>query len=150
GACAVCSGTGKPFLSAALGAADVEAVVAGADVATTLLRAIGRGFGSGTFGAASAGIENATASARHVGKAVDRNAAARTVRVTAFLGDESFKPMRPQSYLIEYVDKILTDPLGSARCAPIPRQNRGCPAVNRAGTALSRGLQTRYELPLQF
>jgi len=69
--------------------ADVAgAPVAGATVAVvagTTLRAIGRGFGSGIFGAAAAGAENATASARHVAKAVDRNAPARTVRVTAFL-----------------------------------------------------------------
>jgi hypothetical protein len=91
-------GTGNPFLSAAFGAADVAAVVAGAAAAAavaTLLRAIGRGFGSGTFGAASAGIANVTASARHVAKAVDRNAAARTVRVTAFLRGESLWPGSP-------------------------------------------------------
>jgi hypothetical protein len=87
-------------------------------VAGTTLRAIGRGFGSGTFGAASAGMENATASARHVAKAVDRNAAARAVWVTAFLRGESFKLEKPQSYLIEYVDKILTDPFRAiALCA---------------------------------
>jgi len=117
-------GTGNPFLSAAFGAAEVLAVVAAAAVAT-LLRAIGRGFGSGTFGAASAGIANVTTSARHVAKAVDRNAAARTVRVTAFLRGESFRSEKPQSYLIEYVDEILTTPFGPALCAPIPRQNRG-------------------------
>jgi hypothetical protein len=60
-------------------------------VAGTTLRAIGRGFGNGTFGAAAAGAENAAATTRHVAKAVDRNAAARTVRVTAFLRGESFK-----------------------------------------------------------
>ncbi|HKU05453.1 MAG TPA: hypothetical protein VJR30_05250 [Bradyrhizobium sp.] len=91
-------------------------------VAGTTWRAIGRGFGSGTFGAASAGIENATASATHVAKAVDRNAAARAVRVTAFLRGESFKltspKSYPKSYLIEYVDKILTDPCeATALCA---------------------------------
>jgi hypothetical protein len=90
-------------LSAGFGAAELEAgteagtedVAAGAAVATTLFRAIGRGFGSGTFGAASAGIENATASARQVAKAVDRNAAERTVRVTTFLRGESFKAEKP-------------------------------------------------------
>jgi phosphohistidine swiveling domain-containing protein len=60
----------------------------------TTLRAIGRGFGSGTFGLAQASTEIAdspTASARLVASAVDRNAAARTERVTAFLcGGESF------------------------------------------------------------
>jgi hypothetical protein len=80
------------FLSACFGAAGAIAAV----VAGTTLRAIGRGFGSGTFGAASAGIENVVASARHVAKAVDRNAAARTVRVTAFLRGESFKLSLPQ------------------------------------------------------
>ncbi|MFO1108427.1 MAG: hypothetical protein U1E61_04535 [Bradyrhizobium sp.] len=104
-------------MSAAFGAAEVLAVVAGAAVAMTL-RAIGRGFGNGTLGAASAWTDNIVANARHVAKAVDRNAAARTVRVTAFLRGESFKPERPQSYLIEYVDKILTDPCGvRALCA---------------------------------
>jgi hypothetical protein len=116
-------------LSAAFGAAALvagtDAVALGAAVATTLFRAIGRGFGSGTFGAASAGIANAAASARHAAKAVDRNAAARTVRVTAFLRGESFRSEKPQSYLIEYVDEILTTPFGPALCAPIPRQNRG-------------------------
>ena len=56
--------------------------------------AIGRGFGSGTFGLAQASTEmtdRPTASARLVASAVDRNAAARAERVTAFLcGGESF------------------------------------------------------------
>jgi hypothetical protein len=122
-------------LSAAFGAAALvagtDAVALGAAVATTLFRAIGRGFGSGTFGAASAGTANAAASARHAAKAVDRNAAARTVRVTAFLRGESFRSEKPQSYLIEYVDEILTTPFGPALCAPIPRQNRGCAVVEQ-------------------
>jgi hypothetical protein len=75
------------FLSDGLGAAGAMAAV----VAGTTLRAIGRGFGSGTFGPAWAGIENAAASARHVAKAVERKAAARTLRVTAFSRGESFK-----------------------------------------------------------
>jgi phosphohistidine swiveling domain-containing protein len=58
------------------------------------LRATGRGFGNGTFGLAQASTDRAdkpTASARLVASAVDRNAAARTERVTAFLcGGESF------------------------------------------------------------
>ena len=78
-------------MSAGIGAAAVLDVVAGAAAA---FRAIGRGFGSGSFGVASAGIANATA--RHVAKAVDRNAAARTVRVTAFLRDESLRPGSPK------------------------------------------------------
>jgi hypothetical protein len=60
----------------------------------TALRAIGRGFGIGTFGLAQASTDmadRATASARPVASAVDRNAAARAERVTAFLcGGESF------------------------------------------------------------
>jgi phosphohistidine swiveling domain-containing protein len=60
----------------------------------TTLRAIGRGFGNGTLGWASASTEIAdspTASARLVASAVDRNAARRVERVTAFLcGGESF------------------------------------------------------------
>jgi hypothetical protein len=58
------------------------------------LRAIGRGFGNGTFGLAQASAAMAdkpTASARLVASAVDRNAAARAGRVTVFLcGGESF------------------------------------------------------------
>jgi hypothetical protein len=59
----------------------------------TTLRAIGRGFGSGTFGLAQASAVNAdkpTASVRLVAKAVDRNVAARAFGVTAFLRGESF------------------------------------------------------------
>ena len=60
----------------------------------TALRAIGRGFGSGTFGLAQASgamADKPTVSARLVASAVDRNAAARAERVTVFLcGGESF------------------------------------------------------------
>ena len=60
----------------------------------TTLRAIGRGFGKGTFALAEASVVQAdkpTASARLVARAVDRNAAARMQGVTAFLRGESFK-----------------------------------------------------------
>ncbi|WP_454622475.1 hypothetical protein [Bradyrhizobium cenepequi] len=74
----------------------MAAAVAGVGVAGvvfgTTLRAIGRGFGTGTFGpaAASAIAANANTSASDVAKAVDRNAAARGEGVTAFLcGGES-------------------------------------------------------------
>src|SRR5206468_12651133 len=90
-ACAVRTGAAavslSVILSVVLGVAGAMAEV----VAGTTLRAIGRGFGSGTLVAASAETGNAAASARHVAKAVDRNAAARTFRVTAFLRGESFK-----------------------------------------------------------
>jgi hypothetical protein len=66
-------------------------------VAGTTLRAIGRGFGSGTFAPASDAMASVAASARPVAKAVDRNAAARTVRVTAFLRGESFDLASPRS-----------------------------------------------------
>jgi hypothetical protein len=63
----------------------------------TALRAIGRGFGNGTLGlvaASAAHVDNpklsATASARLVTRAVDRNALARADRVTALLRGESF------------------------------------------------------------
>jgi hypothetical protein len=60
------------------------------------LRAIGRGRGNGTVGLAQASAAtNATASARLVARAVDRNAAAREGRVTAFLCGESFKSLEP-------------------------------------------------------
>jgi hypothetical protein len=67
------------------------------EVLGTTLRAIGRGFGSGTLGlvaASAANADNPTASARLVAravdKAVDRNAAARADWVTSFLRGESF------------------------------------------------------------
>jgi hypothetical protein len=60
----------------------------------TELRAIGRGFGNGTFALAHAPAaiaDSPTASARLVAKAVDRKAAARADGITAFLcGGESF------------------------------------------------------------
>lgn len=69
-------------------------VAAAGVVLGTTLRAIGRGFGNGTFGFAHASTDSAdspTANARLVASAVDRNAAARAERVTAFLcGGESF------------------------------------------------------------
>jgi hypothetical protein len=71
-----------------------EAVCVATACLGTTLRAIGRGFGSGTFGVALASTESAdrpTASARLVASAVDRNAAARAEGFTAFLcGGESF------------------------------------------------------------
>ena len=76
------------------GLAVVFAAVFAAAVLGTTLRAIGRGFGSGTFGLAQASTGRADspiASARLVASAVDRNAAARAEGVTAFLcGGESF------------------------------------------------------------
>ena len=55
------------------------------------LRAIGRGFGNGTFGSAQASVatDSAAANIRLVASAVVRNAAARTDRVTAFPDGES-------------------------------------------------------------
>src|ERR1700712_2014180 len=56
------------------------------------LRAIGRGRGNGTVGLAQASAAT-NATARLVARAVDRNAAAREGRVTAFLCGESFKSL---------------------------------------------------------
>jgi hypothetical protein len=71
----------------------------------TKLRAIGRGFGKGTLGlAAQASVASAdkpTASVRPVARAVDRNAAARARRFTAFLRGESFKSLKLQVYLFD-------------------------------------------------
>jgi hypothetical protein len=67
-----------------------------AEVSGTIFRAIGRGFGSGTVGvaqASAANIDNPTA--RLVANAVDRNAAARNDRVTAFLRGESLNRSSP-------------------------------------------------------
>jgi hypothetical protein len=74
-----------------------------------VVRAIGRGFGIGTFGLAQAPKGNATptASARLVASAVDRKAVARE-GITVFLcGGESFNRSSPYVYLTEYVDKML-------------------------------------------
>jgi hypothetical protein len=83
----------------ATGAAVAVVVGLVAVVLGTTLRAIGRGFGRGTVGlaaqASTANAEKPTANVRLVAKAVvakavDRNAAARTRRFTAFLHGESF------------------------------------------------------------
>src|SRR3981081_1806205 len=66
----------------------------------TTLRAIGRGFGNGTFGLAEASAahpDSPTASTRLVASAVERNAAARGDEVTAFPDDESFNRSSPRS-----------------------------------------------------
>jgi hypothetical protein len=57
---------------------------------------VGRGLGNGTFGSAQASAAtNPSSSARLVARAVDRNAAARQGRVTAFLRGESFNRWSP-------------------------------------------------------
>jgi hypothetical protein len=60
----------------------------------TTLRAIGRGFGNGTFAlaqASAASADSPTASVRLAAKAVDRKAAVRAEGITALLcGGESF------------------------------------------------------------
>ena len=92
------------------------------------LRAIGRGFGNGTFVVAQASTERVNspaASARLAASAVDRSAAARAERVTAILcGGESFSRSSLGVYLTEYVDKMLKRSLPPL-FAPSPRQNRG-------------------------
>jgi hypothetical protein len=96
GAAGAAVATGAAFLPAVLAAGAVFFD----DVLGMTLRAIGRGFGNGTFGlaqASAANDDNPTAKARLVAKAVDRNAAVRTERVTEFLGGESFNPLRLRS-----------------------------------------------------
>src|ERR1700761_9138075 len=92
---AIAAGAGAAFFVAAL-AGFLEL----GEVFGTTLRAIGRGFGNGTFGLAQASAamaDNPSASARLVAKAVDRNAVARVDGVTAFLRGESFNRSRPRS-----------------------------------------------------
>jgi hypothetical protein len=69
----------------------VAAAVAPGMVLGTTLRAIGRGFGSGTLGLAgkAAAADRPIPSARPVARAVVRKAAARIGRFTAFLRGES-------------------------------------------------------------
>jgi hypothetical protein len=85
---------GAIFLAAVLVAGAVFLV----ETLGTTLRAIGRGFGSGTVGvaqASAANTDNPTASAKLVANAVDRNAAARNDGVTAFLRGESLNRSSP-------------------------------------------------------
>ena len=95
---------GGAGVGAAVGAGTIAVAAAGAGAAGvavlgTTLRAIGRGFGSGTFDLAKASNGKAASpstSARLVARAVDRNAAARGEGITAFLcGGESFNRSRP-------------------------------------------------------
>src|SRR5438876_1847591 len=86
--------TGTIFLAAVF----VAGAVFLAEALGTTLRAIGRGFGSGTVGvaqASAANTDNPTASARLVANADDRNAAARNDGVTAFLRGESLNRSNP-------------------------------------------------------
>jgi hypothetical protein len=70
--------------------------LAESDVFGAILRAIGRGFGNGTFAAhASRSGANPTASARLVTSAVDLSAFAQARRFTAFLRGESCGHFRP-------------------------------------------------------
>jgi hypothetical protein len=95
-------GAGAVFLAAVLGTGLVGTGLAGAEVVAagvlgTTLRAIGRGFGMGTFGLAqaSAHADNPTASASVtsalVPKAARRNVGGGANGVTAFLRGESIK-----------------------------------------------------------
>jgi hypothetical protein len=89
--------TGAVFLASVFVAARMVVLV---EALGAMLRAIGRGFGNGTFGmaqASAATADNTTASARLVAKAVDRNAAAREDGGTAFLRGESFNRSIPRS-----------------------------------------------------
>jgi hypothetical protein len=64
------------------------------EVLGTTPRAIGRGFGNGTFclvEASAADTDNPTSSTRLVARAVDRFTAVRMRGFTAFLRGESFK-----------------------------------------------------------
>ena len=95
GRAACCRVAGAMVVTA--GAVFLAAVLATGVVLGTTLRAIGRGFGNGTFGLAAASAVNAdkpTASARAVVRTVDRNAAARADGVTTFPDDESFNRSR--------------------------------------------------------
>src|SRR3979411_1199280 len=89
--------TGAVFLASVFVAARMVVLV---EALGAMLRAIGRGFGNGTFGVAQASAATADtppASARLVAKAVDRNAGAREDGGTAFLRGESFNRSIPRS-----------------------------------------------------
>jgi hypothetical protein len=83
---------------AASGEADGVEGLAAAVVFGTTLRAIGRGFGNGTFALAHASAaDNPTASARLAPKVVHRIAVARANGVTALFPGESSNRGRPRS-----------------------------------------------------
>ena len=120
----------------------------------TTLRAIGLGWGNGTFGlaqASAANADNPTASASVtsalVPKAVRRRVDTGANGVTAFLRGESFNRSSPRLYLIENVDKIL-NARGLAWSAPLPRQNRGQRGVARAFRRLHRPVMNWSLLPV--
>jgi hypothetical protein len=116
------AGAGAVFLAAALAAGAAFL----AEGLGTTWRAIGRGFGNGTFGLVRASAANADkpkASARLVANAVDRNAAARADGVTAFLRGESIN-RSSWVYLIEYVDKIPNTPMAPDVCATTTAKSR--------------------------
>src|SRR5260370_22594950 len=84
------------LLAAALVACVVLAVALGVDLGP-MLRAIGRGFGSGTFGLVGvwAPADHPMTSTRLVATAVDRNAAVRQKEITACFRGESCDARRP-------------------------------------------------------
>jgi hypothetical protein len=91
------------WIAAAGVAASGDAGLAATVVFGTTLRAIGRGFGNGTFGlsdlakASAANADKPTASARLAAKAVHRIAIARANGVTALFPGESSNRGRPKS-----------------------------------------------------
>src|SRR4051812_30160548 len=80
------------------------------------LRAIGRGFGRGTFGlaakatASAANADKPAVSTSVAPKIVHRLAAARPNRTISVFRSESSKRARPQVYFIEVVEKLLNLP----------------------------------------
>jgi len=94
--------------AAVLGTASAAGGVLFVEACRTRLRAIGRGFGNGTFGCAHASApqaEKPTASARVVATAVDRNAAERLDGVTKSLRGESFDRGSPSSISLNMREK---------------------------------------------
>src|SRR5215208_3877613 len=109
-----------------------------ADAWATTLRAIGRAFGNGTFGAAQASAPKAdkpNASARLVASAVDCKAAARLDRVTAFPQGESFDRASPMSIWLNMRTKYQKLP----HCQSCLRQHRGKIAAGPRQTPGGRG-----------
>jgi hypothetical protein len=104
----------------------LPAVAVLAAVLGTTFRATGRGFGSGTLLAQASPVNAAKpiVSVRLVARAVDRNAAARTRRFTAFLRGESLRSLKRQVYLIEYAGKILITRTRAGVCTRTAAKSR--------------------------
>jgi hypothetical protein len=115
---------------------------AAATIFGAALRAIGRGFGNGTFGEAAkqstANADTPAIRASAVPVVVHRFAAARPNRAMAVFRCESSKRGRPQLYFIEVIEKLLICRQDSLLCTMTTAKSRLPPSFRRALLAQTR------------